>query len=272
MSQNRHVSFSASRPKTPLFRRASTWWTVSGLVALFAVAALVATLAFSAGSLMAASSTPTPTKTPTPSPTPTPTPEGFNKQALSIDDPNSLWVIVNKHRPLADPNYVPSPISDAPVPYAFASTLRTEAADALTTMFAAYTSETGGEMMLQSVYRSYDTQAELYRGDDTLTARPGHSEHQTGLAADIGDISGQCAVQTCFAEMQAGQWLAANAWRFGFVLRYPDGFIEITGYEFEPWHYRFVGVELATEMHNTGTPTLEQFFGLDPAPRYLDQG
>jgi D-alanyl-D-alanine carboxypeptidase len=197
---------------------------------------------------------------------------GFNKQALSIDDPNSLWVIVNKHRPLADPNYVPSPISDAPVPYAFASTLRTEAADALTTMFAAYTSETGGEMMLQSVYRSYDTQAELYRGDDTLTARPGHSEHQTGLAADIGDISGQCAVQTCFAQMQAGQWLAANAWRFGFVLRYPDGFIEITGYEFEPWHYRFVGVELATEMHNTGTPTLEQFFGLDPAPRYLDQG
>lgn len=270
MSQNRHVSFSASRPKTPLFRRASTWWTVSGLVALLAVAALVATLALSAGSLGAASSTPTPTKTPTP--TPTPTPEGFNKQALSIDDPNSLWVIVNKHRPLADPNYVPSPISDAPVPYAFASTLRTEAADALTTMFAAYTSETGGEMMLQSVYRSYETQAELYRGDDTLTARPGHSEHQTGLAADIGDISGQCAVQTCFAQMQAGQWLAANAWRFGFVLRYPDGFIEITGYEFEPWHYRFVGVELATEMHNTGTPTLEQFFGLDPAPRYLDQG
>ncbi len=243
------------------------------------VAVVVAVLVFgsSAGTLLARatpSSTPSLTRTATPTPTPTPTPEpvGFNKQALSIDDPSSLWVVVNKHRPLADPQYVPSPVSDAPVPSAYASTLRTEAADALTAMFAAYTAETGGEMMLQSVYRSYDTQANLYQGDDTLTARPGHSEHQTGLAADIGDISGECAVQTCFADMQAGQWLAAHAWEYGFILRYPDGYIDTTGYEFEPWHYRFVGTDLSAEMHNTGTPTLEDFFGLEPAPRYPDQG
>jgi D-alanyl-D-alanine carboxypeptidase len=138
-----------------------------------------------------------------------------------------------------------------------------------------------GDLFIQSAYRSYDYQRSVHAGavsrlglrvGEALSARPGHSEHQTGLAADIGDISGQCAVQTCFADMQAGQWLAANAWKFGFVLRYPNGYIDITGYEFEPWHYRFVGTDLSTEMHNTGTPTLEQFFGLDAAPRYPDQG
>lgn len=246
---------------------------------IVAVLVTVVVLLPRAGSLLAAKTTsPTPadsrtsTTSVTPTPTPTPTPVGFNKQALSIDDPSSLWVVVNKHRPLGDPTYVPSPVSDAPVSSAYASTMRTEAADALTTMFAAYTAETGGEMMLQSVYRSYDTQANLYKGDDTLTARPGYSEHQTGLAADIGDISGECAVQTCFADMQAGQWLAAHAWEYGFILRYPDGYIDTTGYEFEPWHYRFVGTDLSAEMHNTGTATLEDFFGLEPAPRYLDQG
>ena len=248
------------------------------MVIVAVLVAVVVLLPRAGTSLVATTSSPTPTTsrtatpTPTPTPTPSPTPVGFNKQALSIDDPNSLWVVVNKLRPLADPTYVPSPVSDAPVPSAYASTLRTEAAEALTAMFAAYTAETGGEMMLQSVYRSYDTQASLYQGDDTLTARPGHSEHQTGLAADIGDISGECAVQTCFADLQAGQWLAAHAWEYGFILRYPNGYIETTGYEFEPWHYRFVGTDLSAEMHNTGTPTLEDFFGLGPAPRYPDQG
>lgn len=268
------MTFSAQRPQTPIWKRPSTWWIAAGAVAIVGVLVAVLVVGSNAGSLTArpASKTPTHSTTRTPTPTPTPTPAGFNKQAFSIDDPSSLWVVVNKHRPLADQMYVPSPLSDAPVPFAFAPTLRTEAADAITVMFAAYTAETGGEMMLQSVYRSYDTQAGIYAGDDTLTARPGYSEHQTGLAADIGDISGQCAVQACFADLPAGQWLAANAWKYGFILRYPDGYIDITGYEFEPWHYRYVGPDLAAEMHNTGTPTLEEFFGLEPAPRYPDQG
>ena len=259
-----------------MFKRASTWWFTLGIVAVVAIVVALVSVGMTAlGGLDArASATPAAatSSAPTPTPTPTPTPAGFNKSALSIDDPSSLWVVVNKLRPLADPQYVPSPLTDAPVPYAYTPTLRTDAADSLVRMFADYTAQTGGEMMLQSVYRSYETQAAIYQGDDTLTARPGYSEHQTGLAADIGDISGECAVMTCFADMAAGQWLAANAWQYGFILRYPDGYIDITGYEFEPWHYRFVGHDLAAEMHATGTATLEEFFGLEPAPRYPDQG
>ena len=63
-------------------------------------------------------------------------------------------------------------------------------------------------------------------------------------------------------------WLAENAWQWGFILRYPNGYTDITGYEFEPWHYRYVGVELATEMRETGVATLEEFFGLPAAPTY----
>ncbi|MCY7411454.1 MAG: D-alanyl-D-alanine carboxypeptidase family protein, partial [Salinibacterium sp.] len=72
----------------------------------------------------------------------------------------------------------------------------------------------------------------------------------------------------CFADTPQGQWLAANGWMYGFIVRYPNGYTQITGYEYEPWHMRFVGVELATELHSTGVLTLEEFFGLPPAPTY----
>jgi D-alanyl-D-alanine carboxypeptidase len=77
-----------------------------------------------------------------------------------------------------------------------------------------------------------------------------------------------CALQACFADTPQGLWLAANAWKYGFMLRYPNGKTPITGYEFEPWHYRYVGLELAAELHTTGIQTLEEFFGLPPAPTY----
>ena len=77
-----------------------------------------------------------------------------------------------------------------------------------------------------------------------------------------------CALDQCFADTPAGQWLAANAYKWGFILRYPNGMDAITGYEFEPWHYRYVGVALATEMHDQGVATLEEFFGLPAAPTY----
>ena len=70
------------------------------------------------------------------------------------------------------------------------------------------------------------------------------------------------------AEEEAAAWIAENAYRFGFIVRYPDGKTPITGYEYEPYHLRYVGVELATEMHTTGVATLEEFFGLPAAPAY----
>lgn len=215
-------------------------------------------------------STPTPTRTVTPTPTPTPTPT-FDKALYSIDDPMSLWVVVNKHRPLPD-GFIPSDLVDANVPAVFSSTLREPVARAVEAMFAAYTAETGDALRIQSAFRSYETQIEVYENnnrDDTQSARPGFSEHQTGLTLDISPVSGECALDECFADTQAGQWLAANAWRFGFMLRYPQGLTLIEGYAFEPWHYRYVGLELAAELHNTGVQTLEEFFGLEPAPDYL---
>lgn len=228
------------------------------------------------------SDTPTPEVTPTPSSTPSPRPDSplkltFDRRKLSIDDPASLWVVVNKLRPLNPNNYAAPDLVQAPVPYLNPPVLRQEAADQLVAMFAAYTAETGKQMQVQSAYRSYDVQVRVYNGwvaqlgqagADLTSARPGHSEHQTGLAVDISAVPPTCALQGCFADTDQGVWLAANAYRWGFVLRYPNGMTNITGYEFEPWHYRYVGVELATELHNTGIRTLEEFFGLAAAPDY----
>ena len=102
-----------------------------------------------------------------------------------------------------------------------------------------------------------------------MSARPGYSEHQTGMAMDILDTVSGCSTDgRCFAATPAYAWLQQNAYRFGYVLRYPDGGTPVMGYEFEPWHWRWVGVPLATELHSTGIPTLEEFFGLPAAPGY----
>ena len=225
---------------------------------------------------------PTPSGTPTPSSTPTPRPESplkltFDKRVYSIDDPSSLWVVVNKLRPLNPKNYAAPDLVQTPVKYVNSPVLRQEAADQIVAMFAAYTAETGKEMQAQSAYRSYDVQVNVYNGwvnslgqegADLTSARPGHSEHQTGLAMDISAVPNTCALDQCFADTDQGKWLAANAYKWGFILRYPDGMTSITGYEFEPWHYRYVGISLATEMHTTGIATLEQFFALPAAPDY----
>ena len=185
---------------------------------------------------------------------------------------------MNKLRPLNPQDYAPSDLVDVPVREANPAVLRKEAADAVVAMFAQFTAETGLEMQNQSAYRSYSTQVRVYNGwvnslgqagADKTSARPGHSEHQTGLALDISSVPAVCALDQCFADTPAGQWLAANAYKWGFILRYPNGMDAITGYEFEPWHYRYVGVDLATEMHDTGVATLEEFFGLPASSQLL---
>jgi D-alanyl-D-alanine carboxypeptidase len=240
---------------------------VGSVIVVVAVIAVVLTALRPAASPQA-QATPTRTASPTPTPTPTPT---FDKTRFSIDDPMSLWVVVDKLRPVNPQNFVPTDLVDANVPAVFTSTLREPAARAVEAMFAAFTAETGDSLRLQSAFRSYETQIEVYANnnqDDTQSARPGFSEHQTGLAIDISPLSGECALDECFANTVGGQWLAANAWQYGFLLRYPSGLTPITGYAFEPWHYRFIGTELAAELHKTGILTLEEFFGLPPAPDY----
>jgi D-alanyl-D-alanine carboxypeptidase len=219
-----------------------------------------------------ASATATPTPPPTrqsPVATPTSTPvETFDRAARSIDDPNSIWVVVDKLRPLQPMDFEPADLVSVPVPHTWEPLLRREASDAAVAMFAAARSEAGLALASNSAYRSYGAQQNVYVGDDELTARPGFSEHQTGLAIDVGPESGTCVLEVCFADTPEGQWVRDNAHRFGFILRYPADKHAVTGYQFEPWHLRYVGVELAAEMRTSGVTTLEEFFGLPPAPAY----
>jgi zinc D-Ala-D-Ala carboxypeptidase len=209
----------------------------------------------------------------TPVATPTPT---FDRAQRSIDDPASLWVIVDKQRPLQPKSWIPPDLVTPDVPHTNVPQLRRAAAAALVRMIAAAKAD-GVGVVSQSAYRPYTTQKSIFErnlaslGETKtlqLTAKPGYSEHQTGLADDLGDASGRCGLATCFATTPAGGWLKANAWRYGWVLRYPKGYKAVTGIQWEPWHFRYVGKALAAEVHRTGTPTLEQFFGLPDAPDY----
>ena len=225
-----------------------------------------------------ADGTPTATASATPSASPTPTPNGgFDRAAFSIDDPTSVWVVVNKLRPLNPISYAPKDLVTVPVAHDNPAVMRKDASAALVAMFAAGAAEGGGQMQVQSSYRSYPVQVQVYNGwvsslgktqADKQSARPGYSEHQTGLAVDISPVPLTCSLAACFGTTPQGEWLAANAWRFGYLLRYPADKTAITGYEYEPWHFRYIGVPLATELHKEGVETLEEFFGLPPAPDY----
>lgn len=211
--------------------------------------------------------------TPKADPTPEPT---FDKTANSIDDPNSIWVVANKSRPLQPKEFAPSELTmPAGVDNEFSQPLREPVARAVERMVADATAA-GLQLRIISAYRDFGTQVSLYNryvardgqaAADTYSARPGHSEHQTGLAVDFDDY-GSCYLNACFADTATGAWLAANAANYGFIVRYPKGADAITGFQYEPWHFRYVGPELAAEMKRTNTQTLEQFFGLPAAPDY----
>jgi zinc D-Ala-D-Ala carboxypeptidase len=220
--------------------------------------------------------TASPSATPTASSTPAPSrAAGFDFSAHSLDDPTSIWVVVDKKRPLQPKTYVPADLVTPDVPHTNVPQLRRVAATALETMFAG-AKQDGITLVSLSAYRSYTTQKSIFErnlaslGRATtlnLTAKPGYSEHQTGLADDLGDGS-SCDLQVCFESHPAAKWLAANSWRYGWVLRYPLGYTRITGIQTEPWHFRYVGKAVAAEMHRTGVKTLEQFFSLPPSPDY----
>ncbi|MFP3460132.1 M15 family metallopeptidase [Arthrobacter globiformis] len=233
-----------------------------------------------------ASSAPSAAKSPSASATPSTTAAAAPPSAasrlpkqFSLTDPASPWVIVNKHRPLKPANYVPADLVQPSVALAVtgeAAQLNRTTAAAAERMFAAAAAD-GVNMTLASGYRSYATQVVTYNGwvssqgraaADTASARPGYSEHQTGWSFDIGDGGGACGFQPCFAGQPAAVWAKANAHRFGFVVRYPLMQHPITGYFYESWHLRYIGVEAATDMRKRGIATLEQYFGLAAAPGY----
>lgn len=212
-----------------------------------------------------------PTSTPTPEPDPEPTVEPDT-------DAKSVSVIVNPNYKLPD-NYEPDDLVYPEVRFIFNEKiekrmLREEAAKALESMFEA--AEVDGIYLAGvSGYRSHSTQTALFNryverdGYDvakTYSAEPGTSEHETGLAIDVTSSDGKCAAQDCFGGTVEAIWLENNAQAYGFIIRYPKGKEDITGYKYEPWHIRYVGVELAQQLHEQGL-TLEEYYDVEPVKR-----
>ncbi len=188
--------------------------------------------------------------------------ESFDKKQHSIDDPASIWVVVNKNRPLSPATYAPTDLTNI----SGGQTLRSEATMALGELFAA-AKAAGYSVLAQSGYRSYQTQVAVYNREvqafgqtkaDTESAKPGYSEHQTGWAVDIQT---QGCLEDCFGNTKAAHWLNEHAYAYGFILRYPANKVSVTGYRSEPWHYRYVGKALANELQ-TKNQTMEEFFNL----------
>lgn len=152
--------------------------------------------------------------------------------------------------------------------------LRTEAAEALQQMRQA-AAHAGAGFDISSAYRSHDNQISTYNNwvavngsaaiADTVSARPGYSEHQTGLVVDLK--VGGCVLE-CFGTTASYHWLRQHAAEYGFIERYPPGLTAITGYSPESWHWRYVGVEVAQDMKTKGTETLEAYYGV-PGGDYL---
>jgi len=195
--------------------------------------------------------------------------ERLRAPAENYEDPTNIWTLVNKARPLPT-EYVPPELVIPNLAIRSNSTsdekhIRKTIEAPLTQLFSTAQSA-GHPLMIGSAYRSAVTQDQLFRSyvasagyeeADKYSAHPGHSEHQTGLAVDISTTSQQCYLSECFINTADGQWLADNAYKYGFTLRYPKGKELITGYNFEPWHYRYVGIELATALYESNL-TLDQ--------------
>ena len=223
------------------------------------------------------SPTPTSTPTPTPSPTPTPIPTvPAAPVAVNTDRKNTYTFLVNRDYPLKE-SYTPKDLVIPDIQFApgISATdekrkLRQVAADALEELYTSALEEAGLSIYGVSGYRSYSRQYSIYGGhlargrelyDTNLySAAPGNSEHQSGLAMDVSCQSINYGLKESFAKTPEGQWLADNCWRFGFILRYPKGKESITGYAYEPWHIRYVGVPLAYYLY-TNDLTLEEYYG-----------
>lgn len=141
---------------------------------------------------------------------------------------------------------------------------------ALNRLLAAGNQVDGLQFVVRSGYRSYQEQEALYNdyvardgqaAADTYSARPGHSEHQTGLTYDIGSVESANDFTVSFGTTPEGAWLKQHAHEYGFIIRYPEGKEKITGYQYEPWHIRYVGQPLAKKLYNSGQ-ILEEYFHL----------
>jgi len=177
------------------------------------------------------------------------------------NNPASIDVVVNKKHCIQPLTYVPV------LATSHGATLNTQIIGPYAQLFEA-AAAAGQPFYVTSSYRSYATQVTTYNhwisisgqaGADTYSARPGYSEHQTGFAFDVA--ANGCTLD-CFGSTSQYQWFQQHAADYGFIQRYYAGYDAITGYKAEEWHYRYVGVTVAKDMHAKGIKTLEQYWGI----------
>ncbi|MFI2487419.1 M15 family metallopeptidase [Promicromonospora kroppenstedtii] len=188
---------------------------------------------------------------------------GIDLAAHSPADPESPWVVVNKRVAVDPVDYEPD------LTTVRGYLVRPDVAPDLTALLSAAEAD-GVHLTLRSAYRGYSKQASVYESwvaqlgraqADAVSARPGHSEHQTGLAVDVGGSSRPaCDFEPCFGDTLEGRWVAEHAGSFGFLVRYTPENKAVTGYAPEAWHLRWVGRDLAGYLSETGLSTLEEVF------------
>jgi D-alanyl-D-alanine carboxypeptidase len=205
-----------------------------------------------------------------------------DKDVQVVAKPDDIAVLVNKTYALPD-NYKPNDLVEPDIPFIFKEKsekrlMRKEAAQALEKLVEGAKKD-GVYLAGVSGYRSQATQKSLFEryvkqdGEEKArmySAVPGHSEHQTGLAMDISGTDGKCAASDCFAGTKEAEWLAKNAHEYGFIIRYPKGKEDITGYQYEPWHLRYVGTDIAQEIAKKDL-TLEEYMETKNATPAADQ-
>ena len=167
---------------------------------------------------------------------------------------NRQWRVSQYYEPETLKANVPGQLQD----------MRADAAQALEEMFAACKAQTGVTLKAVSGYRSYQRQATIYQNKldrvgtrekaDQYVARPGASEHQLGLAMDVGQKSDDVNLTSSFGKTKGGKWVAEHCWEYGFILRYQEGWEDVTGYAYEPWHVRYVGLENAKRIKEANLP------------------
>lgn len=186
---------------------------------------------------------------------------------LSGDATSGYAQLVNRTYPIANAaSYVPSNLASVG-----SQQMQGTAATAMNNMMAAFKKTYPNlNIIAQSGYRSYTRQQTLYQNQiakqgnniykaGTISAIPGTSEHQLGLAMDL---STDGTLLESFGSTTQGKWFAAHCYEYGYILRYPADKQTITGIIYEPWHFRYVGVAVATEMKQMGVTTLEEYYGL----------
>ena len=189
---------------------------------------------------------------------------GALNTAAPQHDPDGLLFLVNRQYTLSE-NYEPRDLAMSDVP-GQVRRMRAEAGQALKEMFQTCREETGMQLLSISGFRSYAKQEGIYKRKlrsvkkdvakaQEYVAPPGASEHQTGMAMDIGQKN-KAHLEVSFRDTEGGKWCAENCWRFGFILRYGEGeeWESITGYKYEPWHFRYVGKEFAKAIHEANIP------------------